>query len=224
MSKFIEMFRHSPFKPLREHMTKVMDCVGLVKPMFEAVRNGDYATLEGITKEVFKTEHEADVIKDEIRQTIPKTFYLPVLRGDLLGHLKLQDDMADTAEDLAFLLTIKQVVLPAAISDEAMEYVDTVKSVCELANALATRLQQVVEKGFLPDMVDEALVAVKAVEKAEWESDRCQYKLSQALFTLENEVSPVDIMLWFKVFGELGELANHAESLADRVRRMLTSR
>ena len=224
MSKFIEMFRHSPFQPLREHMTKVMDCVDLVKPMFEAVRSGDHTTLEGITKEVFKTEHEADVIKDEIRQTIPKTFYLPVFRGDLLGHLKLQDDMADTAEDLAFLLTIKQVVLPAAISDEAMEYVDTVKHVCELANTLAARLQEVVEQGFLPDMVDEALVAVKAVEKAEWESDRCQYKLSQALFALEDEVSPVDIMLWFKVFGELGELANHAESLADRVRRMLTSR
>lgn len=224
MSKFIEMFRQSPFQPLREHMTEVMECVGLVRPMFEAVRDGRHEALAQTTKEVFKKEHDADIIKDEIRQTIPKTFYLPVFRGDLLGHLKLQDDMADAAEDVAFLLTVKQLRLPQALNGKVMEYVDTVIRVCELANALAGQLQDVVEQGFPPAVVDEALAAVKAVEKAEWESDRSQYKLTQALFALESEVSPIDIMLWFKIFGELGQLANHAESLADRVRRMLTSR
>jgi len=224
MSKFVDMFRQSPFQPLREHMAKVMECVGLVEPMFEAVCAGKRDLLEDITKGVFKTEHEADIIKDEIRQTIPKTFYLPVFRGDLLGHLKLQDDMADSAEDLAVLLTIKPLTLPEAISDASMGYVKTVIRVCHLANALAGQLQTTVEQGFTPEHVEKALSAVKDVEKAEWESDRCQYKLSQALFALEDTVSAVDIMLWFKIFGELGNLANYAESLADRVRRMLTSR
>ena len=218
------MFRKSPFEPLHVHVEKVMECVGLVRPMFEAVRDVKYADLENITKNVFKAEHEADIIKDEIRQTIPKTFYLPVLRGDLLGHLKLQDDMADSAEDLAYLLTIKKIVLPKAISELAMKYVDTVIRVCELANKLTEQVRVAAEDGFEPNSVERALELIKTVEKAEWESDRCNYKLSQALFTLENEISAVDIMLWFKIFGELGSLANSAESLADRVRRMLTSR
>ncbi len=224
MPKFAEMFRQSPFKPLRAHMDKVMECVALVRPMFEAVRDDHREKLEDITKAVFKAEHDADILKDEIRQSIPKTFYLPVFRGDLLGYLKLQDDMADEAEDLAVLLTIKPISLPEPIRDQAMEYVNAVIEVCDLSNRLSAQLQDVVEHGFHPDQVESALTRVKEVEKAEWKSDRIQYKLSQQLFALEERISAVDIMLWFKIFGELGSLANYAESLADRVRRMLTSR
>lgn len=224
VTKFADMFRNSPFQPMHEHMVKVMACVGLVRPMFEAVRGNDRDKLEALAKDVFKTEHDADIVKDEIRQTIPHTFYLPVYRGDLLGHLKLQDDMADAVEDVAVLLTVKPLVLPADIAEDAMTYVDTVVRVCDMSNALTTRFQRIVETGLRNEAVDDALQQVKDVEKAEWESDRCQYKLSKALFALENAVSPVDIMLWFRVFGELGALANYAESLADRMRRMLTSR
>lgn len=224
MSQFAEMFRQSPFKPLRAHMDKVMECVAFVKPMFEAVAEGRYEALEDITKGVFKAEHDADILKDDIRQTIPKTFYLPVFRGDLLGYLKLQDDMADEAEDLAVLLTIKRLTLPDPIRERAMEYVNSVVEVCNLSNTLSRMLQDVVEQGFHPEQVEAALANVREVEKAEWKSDRQQYRLSQELFALEDRVSPVDIILWFKIFGELGGLANYAESLADRVRRMLTSR
>lgn len=201
-----------------------MRCVALVRPLFEAVRDGAFDTLDGITKDIFKAEHEADIIKDEIRQTIPKTFYLPVFRGDLLGHVKLQDDMADATEDVAFLLTVKKLELPAAISDITMEYIDSVLRVCTLAQGLNDPLEDAVQQGFPHDKVETVLTLVAQVERAEWESDRMQYKLSKALFALENEISDLDIMLWFKVFGELGQLANSAESLADRVRRMLTSR
>jgi len=62
---------------------------------------------------------------------------------------------------------------------------------------------------------------VATTEKAEWEADRKQYELSKALFALEEELLATDIFLWFRVFGLLGELANHAEKAADRVRRML---
>ncbi|NOX59721.1 MAG: TIGR00153 family protein [Planctomycetes bacterium] len=224
MSKFVDAFRHSPFQPLREQLDVVMRCVSLVRPLFEAVRDGEFETLEKITKDVFKAEHDADIIKDEIRQTIPKTFYLPVFRGDLLGHVKLQDDMADAVEDIAFLLTVKRMQLPPGISDIAMEYVDSVLGVCNLAQKLNEPLENAIQQGAPHDLVEKVLASVAQVERAEWESDRIQYKLSKVLFAQEDKVSSLDIMLWFKIFGELGQLANSAESLADRVRRMLTSR
>ena len=37
MSMIEDLFRQSPFEPLRYHMKAVMDCVELVRPMFEAV-------------------------------------------------------------------------------------------------------------------------------------------------------------------------------------------
>lgn len=224
MGRLFDLFRHSPFEPLREHMDKVMACVNLVRPLFDAVRDGRYDEMERLTRSIFKTEHEADLIKDEIRQTIPKTFYLPVYRGDLLGYLKLQDDMADTSEDVAYLLTIKRIALPPAIREQTTDYTSTVMRVVELTQALTLAFQKTVERGLQPAMVEQVLADVRGVELAEWESDRTQYKLSRALFALEGEVSPLDIMLWFKVFGELAKLANTAESIADRIRRMITSR
>lgn len=224
MSRFFEMFKQSPFGPLREHMDAVMVCAQFVHPMFDAVRSRDYARLETLTKDVFKKEHEADLIKDEIRQTIPNTFYLPVYRGDLLGYLKLQDDIADSAEDVAVLLSIKNINLPEAIDELAEAYLSSVLKVVELTERLTHTFREAVEKGLRPDAVLTVHEGVKGVEKAEWESDRTQYKLSKALFALENSVSAVDIMLWFKIFGELGRMANVAESLADRIRRMISSR
>ena len=119
MSMIQNLFRESPFEPLRYHMKTVMECVGLVRPMFEAVRDERHDDLEELAKKVFTTEHEADIIKDDVRQTIPKRFFLPVYRGDLLGYLKLQDDMADSIEDIAVLLTIKKLKLPGTLVEPA---------------------------------------------------------------------------------------------------------
>jgi hypothetical protein len=70
---------------------------------------------------------------------------------------------------------------------------------------------------------EHAIEMVAAVEKAEWEADRLQYTLSQKLFTLEDELKATDIFLWFRIIGELGQLANFAEKSGDRLRRMLST-
>lgn len=223
VSKIQELFRASPFEPLRFHMEKVMDCVAYVRPMFEAVRDAKYDVLKSLAKKVFKTEHKADIIKDGIRQAIPKRFFLPVYRGDLLGYLKLQDDMADSAEDIAVLLTIKNLALPTELVDLTFEYVAKVDEVCQQTRDIADYLPTLVEGDMVGKEAKEVLERIAAVEKAEWEADRLQYALSQKLFALEDEMKPTDIMLWFRIFGELGQLANFAEKTGDRLRRMLST-
>ena len=70
---------------------------------------------------------------------------------------------------------------------------------------------------------EHVLEQIAAVEKREWEADRIQYTLSQQLFALEDEMKASDLILWFRVYGELGQLANFAEKSGDRLRRMLAS-
>ncbi len=223
MSMIKDLFKDSPFEPLRYHMKSVMECVGFVRPMFEAVRDGQFDALQDLTKKVFKAEHRADIIKDDIRGTIPKRFFLPVYRGDLVGYVKLQDDMADSVEDLAVLLTIKQLPLPKPLVEVTFEYIAKVEQVCQQSNELSEYLPTLVEGDMIGTEAENALRMVADIEKREWESDRLQYTLSQALFALEDEVKATDIFLWFRIFGELGQLANFAEKTADRVRRMLST-
>ena len=211
----------SPFKHLAAHMTHVRTCVDLVLPMFECVRAGDYDRLKQLTEEVFRAEHEADKVKTEIRRTIPKVFALPVYRGDLLAFVHVQDELADIAEDLAVQLTIKQLVLPAALADSVLGYVRQVVRVCEkLYNALAL-LKDVVEADFTGPRGEQVMALVGEAEHEEWVADKLQYKLAQKLFALEDEMKATDIFLWSHIFQNLGALANHADKTAERLRRML---
>lgn len=223
MSMISKLFRESPFEPLRFHMRAVRECVQFVRPMFEAVRDGRYDDLQAIAKKTFKAEHAADLIKDDIRQTIPKRFFLPVYRGDLLGYVKLQDDMADSAEDLAVLLTIKNLTLPSSLVDATFDYVAKVEEVCEGTHAISEYLPTLVEGEMAGEEAEKVIKMVADVEKKEWEADCLQYTLSQKLFALEDEMKATDIFLWFRIFGELGQLANFAEKTGDRLRRMLSS-
>ncbi len=222
MSKVQELFEQSPFEPLLHHLQKVRECVTLVRPMFEALRDGAYDRLDELKERVFKTEHKADIIKDEIRQVIPRSFFLPVFRGDLLGYLKLQDDMADSVEDIAILMTIKKLPMPSALSVEIFSYIDTVLHTCDKAYEMNEKLRGLVARGFHADQAVGFQDMIRAVERAEWEADKAQYHLSQSLFAMEDEIKTTDLMLWWRVFLELGELANSAEKTADRLRRMLS--
>lgn len=217
-----ELFQLSPFEPLLHHLKKVRECVTLVRPMLEAVRDQNGERLEELVKRVFKTEHEADSIKDEIRQAIPRSFFLPVYRGDLLGYLKLQDDMADAVEDIAILLTIKKLVMPPILVPRVFKYIETIMHVCDKNHEMNERLPELVARGFSADQATGLLDLIRSVELAEWEADKAQYVLSKELFAIEDELKASDLMLWWRVFLELGQLANHAEKMADRLRRMLS--
>ncbi|MFQ5495425.1 MAG: TIGR00153 family protein [Phycisphaerae bacterium] len=223
MSLIRDLFRESPFEPLRYHMKTVMECVAFVRPMFEAVRDAKFDALQEVAKKVFKTEHQADIIKDDIRRTIPKRFFLPVYRGDLLGYLKLQDDMADAVEDIAVLLTIKNLALPPSLVESTFEYVAKVEDVCRQTRDIADYLPTLVEGDMVGTEAETTLSKIAAVERAEWEADRIQYTLSKRLFALEDDIRPTDLLLWFRIFGELGQLANFAEKTGDRLRRMLST-
>ena len=54
-------------------------------------------------------EHVADKIKDEIRGNLTRRLFLPIDRERVPEILAFQDSLADRAEDVAVLLTIKRL-------------------------------------------------------------------------------------------------------------------
>jgi len=222
LTTIAKQFEQSPFGPLSQHMAKVKECVGLVEPMFNFLRQSDYEGLQAVTEQVFKLEHEADGVKDEIRQCIPKSFYLPIYRGDLLAYLKLQDGMADAVEDVAAVLTIKRLRMHEAIAEEVMDYVHKVLTVCNLLFQCTDQVAELSEHDFTGGpRARQILDLVTQADRAEWEADKSEYVLAQKLFALEDEIRATDIFLWSNAFQQLGKLANNADKTGERLRRML---
>ena len=108
MRGVLQFFVKSPITALKEHMTKSAECVELVRPMFEALTDGDEEKLAAISKDISKIEHRADEIKNEIRDSLPRNIFLPVDRVDLLRVLSSQDSIPDTVENITFLLAVRR--------------------------------------------------------------------------------------------------------------------
>ncbi|RLF39180.1 MAG: DUF47 domain-containing protein, partial [Thermoplasmata archaeon] len=79
--------RKSPFARLLEHMEKVKECMDVVREGLIRYYNGEYEGFSEVAEKVSKLEHEADLIKGNIRAHLPRTILMPVDKGQFLWLL-----------------------------------------------------------------------------------------------------------------------------------------
>src|ERR1700738_4264174 len=96
----VNLFGRSPFAPIESHMEKVTDCVHLLPEFFAALEAQNFGRMEEMMEKISSLEHQADLLKNDIRNHLPKSLFLPVDRMNLLEILSLQDRIADRVEDV----------------------------------------------------------------------------------------------------------------------------
>jgi predicted phosphate transport protein (TIGR00153 family) len=223
MRSIFNLFAQSPLGPLNEHMTKVRECVDKIPSMFEALYREDYDQVKLIAKEIYALEHDADLIKTKIRDNIPRNLRIPMNKQDFLNILSMQDTIADTAEDVGVLLTIRHTRVPEEMKPLLDEFLKTIFNVVDLAMKIVSELGNLEETAFGGEEAREVLKMVDDLGLAEWESDKRQYKLSQKLFELEDRESPTAILMWTFIIVTLSKIANSAEKLGKQIRGTLST-
>jgi len=218
------LFAKSPFGPLAEHTQRVHDTVVLIRPLMEAFIEGDWTRTQEIYERISRLEHDADVIKNDIRDHLPKSLFLPVDRGDVLLFLREQDRVADAAEDLGVLLTMRRTPTPPALKRVVLDLVDSVIRTSEAWFEAAAELPTLQEASFAGAEVDKMMERIKRVSDLEWEADQRQATASKVLFEHEDEIGAVSVMMWMNILRVLGAVANHAENSADMLRLMMARR
>jgi predicted phosphate transport protein (TIGR00153 family) len=84
--------------PLEKHVNIAFQCTRELNPFFAAVVKEDWDKASKSRDKISELEHEADNLKKEIRQHLPKSLFMPVPREDLLELLLVQDKMAGAQE------------------------------------------------------------------------------------------------------------------------------
>jgi predicted phosphate transport protein (TIGR00153 family) len=115
MSLIQNLFGKSPIAPMQRHMRAAVACAREVPALLEAMEQGDAAAIAERRREIDRLEHEADEIKNEIRNHLPKRLFMPVERRDMLEILDSQDSIADTAQDIAGLADQRAMKVPASM-------------------------------------------------------------------------------------------------------------
>ena len=211
------LLRQSPFKPLQEHMRIVAKCVAEFMPLFEALFERDQNRVKEIAEKIDKIESEADAIKNGLRLNLPKTIFLPVARPDLLVLISEQDSIADSVENIAGILTVREMEVPEAMRALLMELIQATIDTFNKALKVIEELDELLEVGFrgkYSSIVTDMVVDLKQTEEI---TDDLAKELDRILFSLEDQLKPVSVILWYKLIKEIGEVANHSENVGDRI-------
>jgi len=224
MINIASIFAKSPFKPLREHMDKVVESVVPLNDFFEALFQEDYSKVEKIQQQVIQAEKEADSIKNEVRNNLPRNIFMPINRRDLLEMLDMQDSIADVAQDIVVLLNIRRMNLTKELGQDVIHFVKKSQDVCYLARGLTQEFGDVIESGFGRHEIKKLLEMIDNVSIAETEADNLEDALVHSLYEVEEKINSVDAVFWYKIFELIGDIADFSKKTGNRLRLMIASK
>ncbi|MET0025257.1 MAG: TIGR00153 family protein [Sedimenticola sp.] len=211
----------SPFKPLQAHMRIVNECVLEVPALFDALVKGDNGALSVQKDKIFAKEGEADTLKNDLRAHLPKSLFMPVDRRDLLELLELQDTIANTAQDIAGLMVERDMSVPSGMEEDVVAFVQRCVDTCNQAANVMEELDELIETGFRGPEASRVEEMVDALNKVEDETDQMGIDLSRTLFAMEDDLKPVTVMFWYQMLQWIGDLADYAEKVGDRMRLLI---
>ena len=191
ISPLANLFGKSPFKSLQEHMRVSLDCAQEVRSLFESLSSGDQEGVVTTKLRIFEKENEADKIKNELRTHLPKSMFMPVDRRDLLEVLKMQDSIADTAQDIAGLLVERPMQLPEPLKEPMLAFVSRCIDACQQAADTIEELDEVVETGFRGREMDKVEAMVDSLNQIEHDTDEMEHELASILFKHEDDMNPI---------------------------------
>jgi len=215
------LFGRSPITPLQEHMYRVYMGIKHLIPLIEGMIESDRDKILAAQKEIVDGEHEADVMKKELRTHLPKGLFMPVDRRDVLDVLLRQDIIANQAKDVASLIVGRHMQLPDEMKQPFLAFtqrcVDTVKQALMTIN----ELDELVETGFRGLEVDRVEEMLTELGNIESETDSMQEDLRQILFKLEKTLGPVDVIFTYRLIDWVGNVSDNAERVGSRLSLML---
>ncbi|MEW8256619.1 MAG: TIGR00153 family protein [Candidatus Thiodiazotropha taylori] len=208
---------HSPFKPMQEHMRIIKECVTEVPALFDALIAKDQEKLLVQKDKIFAKEQEADDLKNNLRAHLPKSLFMPVDRRDLLELLNRQDSIANTAQDIAGLMMQRDMSVPAGMEEPLSAMVQRCVETCNQAASIVEELDELIETGFRGKEASRVEEMVAKLGEAENETDHMGIALTRTLFDKEDEMSPVSVMFWYQMIQWIGNLADSAEQVGNRM-------
>ncbi|QQR89287.1 MAG: TIGR00153 family protein [Myxococcales bacterium] len=211
----------SPLQQVGELMDRVVECCERIPETFEKLIAGDQPSVKALAKEISRLEAKADEAKNKVRSNMPIRLFLPVDRRDILKLISQIDSVADSAEDAAVLLTLRELTVPKQMQDSLRSLIEHVMDCVFCAQRITRTLDNLLAAGFGGRAAEKTRAMIDELHRLEHEADKVQSENARILFRLENELPPMEIFMWTKVLNKLGDMANHAENVGDLFRLII---
>lgn len=221
MIKFQSIFAKSPFTGMVEHIGKIELCLYELEKLLKLVGEGKSDQIADVSEKIYKYEHEADMIKDELRVTLSKNLLLPIDKGEILSILTAQDGIADVSEDIAKLFSLRKMEIPKELKNDYDNFTEAILKTAKDGVKTIKEINNLFEVGFKGPEVNRVTEILKHLEKKESLADDVGLDFTRKILALEGKESPVAIYMWMRIIKVMGDLANVSEKLSNRFRLIL---
>lgn len=212
-----DLISRSPFGPIQVHMEKSKECAEELLVFLDAVIDNDWNNANTSRKKIKALEKDADKLKAETRDLLPKGMFLFVPRGDLLDLIGLADEIPNTIKDISGLVYGRQIVIPSQISASFKEFASEAVEIVSTAALAVDQLSEVSRLAFGSRASDALKKIISKLDSLEAESDKSEVTVRRQLFDIEKDLPPVDVMFLYDVINKIGELADRAEQVGHRL-------
>jgi len=220
----MDIFTKPPFEMLMVHVDRVVEGVDLMRDSIVAYCNGDFEKAEKLAVEVVIKEREADEIKNLIRESLPRSLFMPVERGDFLDYVKEQDYIIDRAEEVVLALLLRNIEMPACIKESIKNLTNNVVEVVQLVPKTLGSMIELVNSSFLKRKEDKVHENIAKLDKKEDITAHLELEVMKCLFEWEKSFSFGEFYILVEVVKQLAKMADHAENCGDRIRCMIAKR
>lgn len=220
---FANIFGTSPVRPLEKHCEVAFQCTKQLPAFFAAAIKDDWDAAAAVHQKISDLENEADEIKKEIRQHLPKSLFMPVPREDLLQLLLVQDRIANRTKDVSGLVMFRKMEIPEAIASEFLEFIDRNVDAAKQARKSVRELDELFTSGFRGAEAELVDSLIEELDRIESDTDQRQADLSASVFAIEKTLNPVDAVFLYRVIVLIGEIADMAERVGRRLEVLLSN-
>lgn len=213
--------RRSPFELLSEHAGYVTKTAEGLTEAFNCFLKGDKKRFLEVKEEVESLESEADRIKGNIRNHLPKSILMPVDKTMFLMLLSEQDKIIDNIQDVIEWIYMRNKPPRDELIGNVKELFNQVERTVAAYEKAIGNLRDLVESSFSEKERKETKEAIWEVHREESMCDTLERNLTKKIFDMEDRMSAGEILHLTKLVMLLGEVANRAENAADRLRALM---
>ncbi len=221
MRTIAKLFGKSPFAPLQQHMNKVAACMAELEEAFAAFFNSEYKKMEIIAKRLSKLEHEADLTKNDIRNNLPRSVFLPIDRSHLLEMLAIQDSLADTAENIGLSLILYPLPVLKELEEDLQNLLQINIHTFSNVQMIINEMDILLESSFGGIEAQRVKAKIEEISSQEHESGLIKHEVLKKFFFKGKKLEAPAFFLWLRIIEEISSLAHISERLANRIRMVL---
>lgn len=219
---FLGMLAESPFSGLQEHMILGNKSTNALENFLKAVSESDWRTAFEYREEIVTLENQADDIKNNIRNNLPKSLFMSVSRQDLLDLVFTMDGIPNAAKDISGVMIGRKMEFPKEVAEDFMNCSKAAIKAANQASDAIRKVDEMQKTGFGSSDVSILSDIVSKLEQIEKENDELEIALRNKFFEHEKQYDPVEVMFFYNVINKVGSLADISQTVGHLLVRLVS--